>query len=280
MQEKLDWKYRWAPSLGRLDGTAEEMWGIEAYDPVKHQENPVVFFGLYGLPDFMLLRAHKGKRAILWAGTDILHFINGYWIDDVGRIRVSPKPFAKWISENCESWTENEVEASALRKFGIECKVCPSFLGDMNQYPLSFRPASKVRLYSSVSGDNFEQYGWHTIEEIAKYFPDYEFNLYGNVKDWKTNNPNVVVHGRIPKEQMNAETKEMTGGLRPLTFDGASEILMKSVLWGQWPVSIIKYPHILGIEQLNELRTKKEPNIEGREYYLKTCNNYPWNLKK
>lgn len=273
------WKYRWAPSLGRLDGTAEQMWGIEAYDPKLHQENPVVFFGCYGLPDFMALRGHKGRKAILWAGTDILHFQNGYWLDDKGSIRVSPRPFAQWIRENCESWVENKTEYDALNKFGIEAKVCPSFLGDINDYPLSFKASEKVRLYSSVSGDNFEQYGWNRIEEIAPKYPDYEFHLYGNKKEWKSKHPNVIVHGRLTREDFNEQAKGMTGGLRPLLFDGFSEILGKSLLWGQWPVAMMEYPHILKLDEMDKLRDKKEPNLAGREFYLKTFNNYPWNLK-
>lgn len=48
---------------------------------------------------------------------------------------------------------------------------------------------------------------------------------------------------------------------------------------GQWPISVISYPHITHapgtkalIGALEELKNKKKPNIEGREYWLKELN--------
>ena len=55
------------------------------------------------------------------------------------------------------------------------------------------------------------------------------------------------MHGRVAQEVMNEEIKEMQGALRLTEMDGFSEILAKSILWGQWPVSLIKYSHILNI---------------------------------
>lgn len=274
-----EWKYRWAPTLGRLESTAEEVWGIEKYNPETDQDNPVVFFGVYGLPDFYALWRHKGRKAILWAGTDILHFSNGYWLDDTGDIRLRAEPLAEWINKNCESWTENVAEHDLLDWFGIESTVCPSFLGNIDDFEVSYKYNERPKVYASVSGNNFKQYGWNKIPEIARQNPDIEFHLYGS-SDWKSNLPNIFVHGRVPKEQMNAEIKEMQGGLRPLEFDGFSEILAKSVLWGQWPVSFIHYEHMLPLSEIGTLKDKKEPNLAGREYYRNLVNSYPWNNKK
>ncbi len=71
MQEEqinqLEWRCRYAPSLGPLEDTPLNIWGIDKYEPTDplHSWNPVVFFGLYGLPDFYALWRHKGKKAIL-----------------------------------------------------------------------------------------------------------------------------------------------------------------------------------------------------------------------
>ena len=83
---------------------------------------------------------------------------------------------------------------------------------------------------------------------------------------------NVFVHGKVPKEQMNEEIKHMQGGIRLLKHDGFSEIIAKSILWGQWPISAIPYSYTV-----DKPMTKSEPNIEGRNYYRKILNNYPWN---
>lgn len=269
------WQCRWSPTLGALEDTHQNIWGTCEYT---NPHRPTVFFGLYGLPDFWALWRHRGRRAILWAGTDILHFENGYWLDEVGSIKVSPKPLATWINKFCENWCENEVEWLKLKKLGIKAEICPSFLGDVKQFAVSFRPGNKV--YTSVSGDNFEQYGWHLIEDLAFNNPEVEFHLYGNIGPFVWGRwPNIFVHARVPKEQMNEEIKGMQGALRLTKFDGFSEILAKSVLMGQWPISLIKYPGMLSLDQLGEIVDKTEANLEGREHYLRTLNKYPWNSK-
>lgn len=267
---------RWSPTLGALEDTAERIWGTKEYDPETDRDLPAVFFGLYGLPDFYALWRHRGKKWILWAGSDINHFTKGYWLEDGGGIRLDPEPLAEWIDRHCESWVENEVERDALREWGIESRVCPSFLGDISQFELSYRPSERPKLYASVSGDNFDMYGWNTIEGLAPKHPGIEFHLYGNEAEWRSRHPNVIVHGRVPKEQMNREVREMQGGLRLLAHDGFSEILAKSVLWGQWPVSAIPYPHMLCVADIESLKDLEEPNYKGRNYYLKNLNRFPW----
>lgn len=270
------WQARIAPSLGDgFAGTPNKVWGTKKY---KNDTDSTVFFGLYGLPDFYALWRHKGPKYILWAGSDITHFKHGYWLDTEGKVRLDPKPLALWISENCESYVENEVEYLELLKFGIKSTVVPSFLGNVKDYPLLFKPTKKTRLYTSVSGNDFELYGWDKIEDLSDDYPHVEFHLYGNTEPWYTDKPNIFVHGRVSQEEMNREIKEMTGALRLTEFDGASEILIKSVLWGQWPVSpFIPYPHIS--TEIKDVIGKDEPNVEGRNHYLRVLNAYPWNVK-
>jgi hypothetical protein len=172
---------------------------------------------------------------------------------------------------------ENEVEAKALKGLGIIAKVCPSFMGNIDDFDIHFKEGNK--LYTSVSGNNFEVYGWNKIEKIAKLNPDFEFHLYGNTVEWKSDLPNVIVHGRVPREQMNKEIMEMQGGMRLAEFDGFSEILAKSILMGQYPVSFIEYPYIFKMNEVKRIKGKKTPNIEGRNWYRKNVNRFPWNNK-
>ena len=264
---------RIAPSLGGgFAGTPNEAWGTTDY---VNDTDPAVFFGLYGLPDFYALWRHKGKKYILWAGTDILHFKNGYWLDTEGKIRMSRNPLTTWINENCESYVENQQEALVLKTCSLDVKgVVPSFLGDVNDYELCYN-STKQQYYTSVSGDDFETYGWDKIPALAQRHPEAEFHLYGNtVQAWQEDTfDNVIHHGRVPQEQMDAETKQMTGALRLTTHDGFSEILAKSLLWGQYPVSpFIDYPHI--DKEIKPLREK--PNTQGRDWLLSVVNKYPW----
>ena len=271
---------RWAPSIGPLEDTHQNVWGTKDYNPETDLLKPCVFFGLYGFPDFCSLWRHKGKKWILWAGSDIQHLLAGYFLDPAGKIRIHPTQLSSWIDTFCESYVENEVEQQALRSVGIRSKVVPSFLGDVTKFESSYKPSDKPKLYTSVSGDNFDLYGWSKIHKLAESNPEIEFHLYGNTTPWETVSPNVVVHGKVPKEQMNEEIKTMQGALRLTAFDGFSEILCKSILMGQWPVSAIEYPHMLNLNAIWLLHNCSTPNHLGREHYLRVVNNYPWNVKK
>ena len=283
MRNKEQWYCRTAPSLGALERTPEEAWGTPIYDPEKHINEPTVFFGLYGFPDFFSLWRHRGQKAILFAGSDIVHFNNGYFLDAVGNIRIQPRELAKWINENCESWVENEEEKRILLMSGIESQVCASFLGDIQKYDISFLLAERPQVYASVSGENFESYGWYLIDKIADSVPEVDFHLFGALIDIKREN--VFVRGRVPKEQMNEEIKDMQCGLRLNPMDGFSEITAKSVLWGQYPIvrARFNYPYLDSFETeqeligcLKNLRKKKEPNFEARKWYWENLNLYPW----
>ena len=276
--QKTRWRCRWSPTLGNLESDALSVWGTPEYTPSLDIENPTVFFGVYSLNDFYAVWRHKGERHILWAGSDIRRLEPGYWLDEKGDIRVDSKALCEWLNTYCTNWCENEVEAKKLADCGIFAKVQPSFLGDVDDFPLSFKEGNKV--YASVSGDDFELYGWDKINELAKANPELEFHLYGNTVAWTPEATNITVHGRVTKERMNAEIQNMQCGLRMTEFDGFSEILCKSVLWGQWPVSLIEYPHILKPEELQGIIHRTKPNIGGRKYYLRNLNNFPWVIGK
>lgn len=289
MQKNIPWQCRWSPTLGDLEDTHQNVWGTREYaDNEIDREKPAVFMGLYSFADFYALWRHKGKKAILWCGSDITRFIDGYWLDDKGVIKLNAKTLAWWIDANCESYCENHIEESALYSVGIVAKVVPSFLGNVKDYEISFKQGNNV--YTSVSGDNFKLYGWNKIfgdEEhigLAEEHRDINFHLYGNTSNpWKNrigDFSNVFLHGRVPKEKMNKEIKKMQGALRLTEFDGFSEIIAKSLLWGQHPVSVISYPYTLRPGQLSWIKDAHHPNIAGREWLLKNVNKYPWNQKK
>ena len=258
-------KYKWATSLGDFEESPEKIWGVEPYDP--DGTDDCVFCGLYGLPDFYALWQYKGKKYVWWCGTDITHFINGYWLEDGGGIKLDPKPLAEWINKNCENWVENEVEARKLAEHGItNVKIVSSFLGDVSKFTPQEIRTDKERYYTSVSGNDFELYGWDKVSAIALKNPQNEYHFYGNtIPSPYPCSENCIFHGRVSKEQMNEECRTMTGAIRMVEFEGCSEIIIKSVLWGQKPVSLIEYPF---------LRAKSP-----REELLKVLSRYPWNAK-
>lgn len=279
MIKNNEWFCRYAPSLGALEETHQSVWGTHDYECDKNA--PTVFFGLYGLPDFYSLWRHKGRKAILWAGSDIKHFLNGYWLDENGQIRIEPESLAIWIDKNCENYVENEVEQQALNEIGIKSIIIPSFLGNIKNYNIEYKQSDRPCVWVSTGKDRQLEYGFGIIEEIADKC-DVDFYLYGD--NWDTKHSNVFVRGRIDKEKMNEEIKHMQAGLRLNEFDGCSEVICKSILWGQHPISAIKYPFVGHfntkeelISMLNALKYKTLPNMLGREWFIKNLNNYPWN---
>lgn len=281
-EKDIVYYHRWAPSLGDFEDTPEHIWGTRPYYFEKHSTERVVFCGLYGLQDFAALQKHKGKKYVWWCGSDIRHFLDGYWIDEHGRNRIPPEVLAPWLEKHCENYVENMAEYKALFRVGIMATIRPSFLGDVDAYPLSYEHSERPKLYTSVSGDDFDLYGWDKIPRLAEENPHIEFHLYGNTKTlthlFKL--PNVIQHGRVPKEQMNEEIKHMQGALRLTEFDGFSEILAKSVLMGQWPVSVIPYLHMLQLQDIKTLHERTLPNTEGRAHYHQWLNDFPWNKNR
>jgi hypothetical protein len=268
------WQCRVAPSLGGLEGEHHEVWGTEPYlDNTK----PTAFFGVYGLPDFYALWSHKGEKAILWAGSDIRHFEKGYWLEDGGGISVDNKGMAAWINKYCQNYVENQVEYNALKRLGIESEIVPSFMGNTDDFQPCFKSnVGYPHVFTSVSGDDFELYGWDKINDLAEDNPEITFHMYGNTKEW-IGPENMVVHGRVPKEEMNKDIKNMQGCIRMVEFDGFSEIVAKAFLYEQYPISLIPYPHSILPKDIRSLRWKDEPNTSGREWLLSEVNRYPWN---
>ena len=267
------WQCRISPTLGDgFAGTPNKVWGTKDY---KDLETPTVFFGCYGLPDLMVVRQHKGRKAILWAGTDVTYLINGYWLDDKGEFRLDPFVTGRFLNKTCENWCENDLERHELLGVGIDAKVCPSYLGDVKKIKPCYKPGKKA--YISVSGDDFKAYGWDKLEQIAKHNPDMELHLYGRKGAWYHAGPpdkfgiypklpkNIIDHGRVPQEQINEEIKDMQIGIRLNEHDGFSEIIAKAVLMEQYVLSAIDYPFL-------SLGRKK-----ARQWLLKNVNKYPWN---
>ena len=167
---------RVAKSLGGgFAGTPESAWGTTPY---VNDTEPTIFFGCYGLPDFYALWSHKGERHVFWAGSDIRHLQGNYWLEDGGGIRVDSRGIAQWINAYCTNWCENTVEQETLAELGILAKVVPSFLGNIDDYEVSYTPNKKY--YTSVSGDDWEVYGIDKLVDYATLYPNYEFHLYGN----------------------------------------------------------------------------------------------------
>lgn len=237
---------------------------------------PTIFFGMYHIGDYIKFMFHRGDRIVFWCGSDVLNL--GLW---------------RFIIRNIKAihYCENEIEKVELKKKGIQAYIHPAFFNRVDDYPITFRPSKSPHVFISCHPGRAKEYGIDIIEVIAPECPNVTFHIYGISKSfheaWRDftgriynlqyiNHPNIVYHGRVSKEQFDKDIQGYQAGLRLNMFDGFGEVLAKSILLGQYPISYIKYPHIDQatnkeelIYLLNELKNKEKPNPHREFWYQK-----------
>ena len=273
---------RVAPSLGALESTHQEAWGTTEYES---RNEPTVFFGLYDMRDYIALWRHSGKAWVLWAGSDLENLAKGFIFND-GKLHTLSKILRgnSWLMPTLRKAThyvENSHELGRLVQVGLDGSIVPSFLGKIEDFPISFEPVGYVHAYVSGHKGREKEYGFADVEEVAGYLPDVIFHLYG--APWETENLNVICHGEVPKEQFNKDIKDYHCGLRLNHYDGFSEITAKSILMGQYPIARLKSPWVYKFSETSDLiplfkkiQKKDKPNYKGREHYINKLNQYPW----
>lgn len=291
MNYSKDYHCRWAKSLGELENTHQEIWGTKEYRFPRDIYKPTVFFGLYDIRDYLALRLHRGKKYVLWAGSDIENLANDFLFNN-GKL--------KWLSEKCcglpeflakglddaQHYVENDYEHNKLVLEGIPSKVVPSFLGKIDDFPISYKQADIAKVFVSGHFGREKEYGFELVERLAKAtFGHCIFYLYG--AKWSSKLLNVICCGVNSKEQFNEDLRNYQAGLRLNESDGFSEVIAKSILSGQYPISRLKYEGIDSYETeeeliglLKNLKNKREPNYKIRQYYVNRINCYPWNKNK
>ena len=284
-------KLRTSSSIIGFREKAEKIWKLERYRFPQDIFKPVVFFGCYHIGDYFHYFVNRGKKTIVWAGSDIL------------ALKRSKIPW-HLLFKNAKHYCENEVEQKGLASKGISAEIKPSFLEDVNDFPVCFKPAERPQVFLSGHPEREREYGFGLVLELAHRLPDIDFHIYGvkwtnelimpyidsvDINTWvkykekRVKLKNVIYHGRVSPEQFNEEIRNYHCGLRLNKHDGFSEIIAKSVLMGQYPISRIKYPYIDNYETeeelitlLKELKNKKEPNLSTRQFWQIIVNNYPW----
>ena len=230
----------------------------------------LVFFGMYHWGDYIRFLWHQGIRSrdkiqqrttIFWCGSDILN---------LKKCSIYLFPFFRKARNICE----NEVEKLELAKYGITAEIYPMCFEVFDEIKESYKHSDFPNVYLCCHSGYKEEYGVNYIEGLASVIPEVIFHIYGMYGI--SNNQNVIYHGVVTNELFNEEIKNYQAGLRLNDFDGFSEVLAKSILMGQWPISRISYPYIdyakdtiSLINLLKDLKNKKRPNTEGREYWYK-----------
>lgn len=272
---------RVSSSIYPFEEKALKTWGLKKRQ-VGDYTSDVVFFGMYHKGDWEVFRRCKGKRYVVWAGGDIRNLLRGYAFSD-GKELWKSKIFSfipwHWIFRiyKAEHFVENEDEQRKLESLGIKSTIVPTFLEDINDFPICYNPNDKLQVYISARKGQEKEYGVYTILKIAKELPDFTFHIYGiDGKD----DGNIKYHGNVPQKLFNDEIKGYQIALRLNESDGFSEIICKGILLGQVVISRIKYPYVNNYEteeQLIELLKVAGPSKKAREYYQ--FNAFPFLLR-
>lgn len=285
-------KIRISLSVLSFKDRAISTWGLDEWKGREDPDKELLFFGLFNDRDFAVFDGFNGKKSVFWCGSDVLNVLEDYERRRI--LKNHPKT---------EHFCENEIEAENLKKVGIEAKIIPSFLDNVNNYPVSFKPSRKPHIYLCGHNDREDEYGVGIAGRIAPRIPEATFHIYGIDKESPffsttelnvdklvsidTECPNIWYHGKVPEGQFNNEIMNYHCGLRTNDHDGFSEVTIKSILMGQYPITKIPYEGIWNyktedelVALIDKLRYIKEPNLKGRAYWLKHINNFPWCEKK
>jgi hypothetical protein len=266
-------KIRVSSSVFHFKERAENTWKLKPWEGINDPDKELLFFGVYHDRDWEVFDNFDGKKIVFWCGSDILRLM-----EDYERKRI--------IKNNpCDHYCENEIEAQNLRTVGIEPIVIPSFLDDINKYPITFEPPrdGKWKVWLCGHPEREEEYGFVLSKRMAKFFPDIEFHFYGVEKPEQEQLPNIIYHGKVPEDVLNEEINNYHCGFRPNFHDGVSEVMIKSMLLGQYPITRIKYEGVWNYENekdliglFKKLKEQVKPYYEGRSIWLKRLNQFPW----
>lgn len=212
----------------------------EEYRGLRDINEPTIFIGLYHWRDWFRFLRHRGKKKTLWCGSDILA---------LGKHPIWSKLIAQ---SEATHYCENRVERAKLYEYGIESEIRPMIFDDPNQFEINYKWSAQPKYFATYHKGREDEYGY-------------------------MDHPMVDFLTGYSEKQFNEKIKNYQGAIRFNYFDGFAESLAKSALMGQYPVSRIEYPYIRKIELgIDYTSLPKEPNYEGREYWLNTLEN---NLK-
>lgn len=221
-------------------------------------KEPTIFFGCYHWVDYLRIIFHRGTKTVFWCGSDLLS--------------ITPVKARLLRSQRILHYVENDVEWLLLRKHGIASLVQPMFFGDARKYPVSYTQSDHPHVFLSAHPGRGAEYGVSRLIRIAPKVPDITFHIYmnGSVREYERTlrfPKNVVLHSKVSEEQFDKEIRKYQAGLRLNSFDGFGEVVAKSILFGQYPITTIPYEGldtVLSdwelIEKLKDLSKRREPN--------------------
>lgn len=200
-------------------GEALERMGFARYE----NGTPCLFLGLYFQADYDRLFNHCGRRFIFWNGSDVLRTIqNPAWHD---QLRSST------ITHACH----NEQLRGELESIGVKATVEPTFFADEAEYAGRRRQAiGRPEFYMTSHPGRDAEYGVPEAVQMFARHPEAELHVFGGGDDF--GGDNVTYHGTVGESEWDGLTDGMRGCVRLNRHDGLSQIVVKAILRGHYPV--------------------------------------------
>ena len=266
-------KIRTSPSVINFQDKVEKIWNLKRWEGVDDEDKDVLFFGLYTLFDYdAFWYSDLKKRSIFWCGSDIINTLGN--IEFQRRLKLYPET---------QHYCETQEEYDNLKSIGIESKIIPSFLEDINDFPMTYQISETPHIWMCAHPAREVEYGVDTFLRMARKFPDYTFHIYG-IYDWieEEQPKNVLYHGQVPNDQLNQEIRKYQGSFRGNEHEGFSEVPIKTILLGGYPITKMKFEKMWNYqtdeeleEHLKKLKGLLKPN-EAYQYWRNKLNKFPW----
>lgn len=159
---------------------------------------PALFFGLYNKEDIKNLINHKGKKAIIWGGTDIN---SNKRLKNIELIKTLDIDTHYAISKNIEE---------RLKELNIKYIYLDFNLVDKNIFKKIDNFGDKIYIYNGFSKGNEKIYNKELYESIIKKLPEYKFILSNELKLKNKEMMNIYkkcfIGLRLTKNDGNANT--------------------------------------------------------------------------
>lgn len=202
-------------SLSKFNDRIKSNYKLTDY---KNKNDPCIFFGMYNINDLNIFLNHKGKKYIIWGGSDINMELSQH-NKIVNIIKENKVDFHFAISLDIKK---------RLDKLGFENKLVNFNLVDESIFKPIISYGNKIYVYNGTKKGREEIYGKKYYIEIKKRLPEFEFIFSNTLNKKYEEMPSVYkecfIGLRLTKNDGNANTvQEMKAMNIPVIHNGEDE---------------------------------------------------------
>lgn len=205
--------------------------GLDAYDPVRHADDPCLFVGCYDGSDFAYLTGHKGPALLMFCGGDARNA-------PYTKLGAALRNFL-WASRPRVRVLAPPTLSADLHRAEIEVDMVH---GVYNGAPASFSPQRLgTHVYCYVPYERRDEYGLPMVAEIAARLPDFRF-LLGR---WGAHRPpfsnGIPLQAWLSPDVMPFIYGDCFCGIRTVARDGFPGTPVELALMGRPVAGILDY---------------------------------------